>query len=163
MRIWIYLNGIQQGPYTLDEIAAMNLLPSTPVWYDGITQWMPASEAPATAVLFGSDPASAEQAAETATANIRESAITASKHVSGSSQDIPPRPRTYMGWSIFATICCCTPGGILAIIFTALTTSNYNQGKYDQAAKMANYAEWTIILSIVIGIIFFPITMAMYL
>lgn len=162
MRIWIYLNGIQQGPYTLDELAAMNLLPSTPVWYEGITQWMPASEAPATAVLFGSGAASAEHA-EPDDPPSGQTTVTASAHEAASTRDIPPCPKTYMGWSIFATICCCTLGGIIAIILTSQTTSYYNQGKYDRAAKKAEQAEWAIILSIVLGIILMPITMAMYL
>ncbi|MDE7457823.1 MAG: DUF4339 domain-containing protein, partial [Muribaculaceae bacterium] len=32
MKIWVYLNGNQQGPYTLDELRQLNLTSSTPVW-----------------------------------------------------------------------------------------------------------------------------------
>lgn len=165
MKIWVYLNGIQQGPYTLDEVAAMNLLPSTPVWYEGITQWLPASEAPVTAVLFSGENASASEAEPDGTADIVTTEATYT-HVAASQssnrQDIPPCPKTYMAWSIFATICCCTPGGILAIIFTSMVTGNYNRGDYERAAKMAEYAEWTIIISIVLGIIAMPIMLAMF-
>ena len=55
MKIWIYLNGIQQGPYSLDELADMPVKASTPVWYEGLPQWLPAGEAPATASLFGAE------------------------------------------------------------------------------------------------------------
>lgn len=63
MKIWIYFNGIQQGPYTFDQIKLLPLQPTTPVWYEGLPKWVPAAEAPLTAVLFA-PPASTEPTAE---------------------------------------------------------------------------------------------------
>ncbi len=162
MKIWIYLNGVQQGPYTLDEIAAMNIQASTPVWYEGLPQWLPASEAPATASLFSD---SGDQYVEVCVAETRleeEQSDSAANRQTVRQQEAedmrPPCPPTYMGWSIFATLCCCTPGGIVAIIYTALTTSNYNQGNYDKAAKMSEYAQWAIMISIALGIVLMPLS-----
>lgn len=153
MRIWIYLNGIQQGPYTLDEVAAMNLLPSTPVWYEGITQWMPASEAPATAALFSS--ADRPEASPAPSPNPTTTDFAANR----SNDDMPPCPPTHMAWAIISTICCCCPiGGIIAIILTTATINAYNRGDYAKAVKMSEYAEWAIILTIVIGLIISPIS-----
>ena len=52
MKFWIYLNGIQQGPYTFEQVKLLPLEPTTPVWYDGLPKWLPAAQAPATAPLF---------------------------------------------------------------------------------------------------------------
>ena len=54
MQVWIHLNGIQQGPYTLDQLRLLSLDPTTPVWYEGLPQWMPAGKAPLTATMFES-------------------------------------------------------------------------------------------------------------
>lgn len=155
MRIWIYLNGMQQGPYTPEEIAAMNLAPSTPVWYEGLSQWLPASEAPVTATMVGNTveqpetikPAFSDRPGDNGPQN----------HVH--SADLPPCPPTYMAWAIFVTICCCLPGGIVAIIFSSLTSGAYNRGDYNKAVKMSEYAQWAIILSIVFGFLSLPIAM----
>lgn len=36
MKIWVYLNDIQQGPYTLEELSQLPVTASTPVWYEGL-------------------------------------------------------------------------------------------------------------------------------
>lgn len=158
MKIWIYLNGIQQGPYTLDELATMAIAASTPVWYEGLPQWMPACEAEATADLFGQEPQGGIYVAEP---------VVEQQPSDGQSQaraaDVAPCPPTFIGWSIFCLICCCQVGGILGIIFSSLVKSNYRSGDYKTAEKMSNYAEWTVILSIVLGLVFAPLTWILYL
>lgn len=151
MRIWIYLNGVQQGPYTSEEIEAMHLAPSTPVWYEGLSQWMPASEAPLTSTLVESvlqEDVVCERQADDMSA---KSEARIYRH-SETAADVPPCPSTYMGWAIFATICCCLPGGILAIIFSAQVTGAYNRGDYAKAEKMSDYAQWAIMISIALGV-----------
>lgn len=157
MKIWIYLNGIQQGPYTLDEFRVMDLPASTPVWYEGLPQWLPASEAPLTAALYAVTPAAAEQPLQE-TDNTPVSVAAVSSPAAVSREDMPPCPSTYMGWSIFATICCCVPAGIVAIIFSAKTTGCYSQGRYDDAVKMSERAQWAIIISIVLGLLSAPLS-----
>ncbi|MDE6137579.1 MAG: DUF4339 domain-containing protein, partial [Muribaculaceae bacterium] len=46
MKIWIHTGGVQNGPYSKEQIAAMHLPPATPVWYEGLPQWIPACQAP---------------------------------------------------------------------------------------------------------------------
>ncbi len=62
MKIWVYLNDIQQGPYTLEELSQLPVTASTPVWYEGLPQWLPAGEAPETAALFESAGSQADAA-----------------------------------------------------------------------------------------------------
>lgn len=56
MKIWVHLNGQQQGPYEFDDLKNLPITPQTPVWYDGLMQWTVAGVAPATAVLFQQQP-----------------------------------------------------------------------------------------------------------
>lgn len=55
MKIWVHLNGQQQGPYEFDQLKNLPITPQTPVWYDGLVQWTVAGVAPATAILFQPD------------------------------------------------------------------------------------------------------------
>lgn len=164
MKIWVYLNGIQQGPYTLEELSNMPITASTPVWYEGLQQWLPAHEAPATAGLFAGA-ASMDNDRETARRSTTSGQAEQPHYNYQASvrEEIPPCPPTFMAWSIFTLICCCMPGGILAIIFSALTTGAYSKGDYRKAKLMSERAEWTIIISIVLGLVFAPFSWLVWL
>lgn len=161
MKIWVYLNGIQQGPYTLEEVQQLNLTPSTPVWYEGLPQWQPASEAPLTASLFAAYHTVEQPVAESdqrqEPAFVRPAATSAS-----AVSDMPPAPPTFIGWSIFALLCCFPIGGLLGIIFSVISGNAYRSGDYAKAARMSEYAEWCIILSIVLGLIMAPLAIAIF-
>ncbi len=162
MKIWVYLNGIQQGPYTTEEIANLPLTPSTPVWYEGLPQWMPASEAPKTACLFASE-AAAEQPAPQTVDVVNTSPAQPAYHASLNDYrpaDAPAAPPTFIGWSIFVLLCCFPIGGILGIIFSVMSGNAYRSGDYKKASTMSECAEWSIILSIVIGLMFTPLAIA---
>ena len=75
----------------------------------------------------------------------------------------PPRPATYLIWSILLTVLCCSPFSIIAIITGAIVNSRYNAGNYDGARRMSEVTEWMIIFSIVVGLIFLPLTMLLWL
>lgn len=83
-------------------------------------------------------------------------------------QDAPPmrampmaRPAGQMGswtpvnmvWPIVATLCCCVPLGIVAIIFTAKANSAGSMGNYAEAEKSAKIAKTCLVLSVVIGLV----------
>lgn len=154
MKIWIHLDGIQQGPYTLDEIASMGLAPSTPVWYDGLPQWMPACEADVTAGLFGSrQEAQAGSQTYSQAAGDRPAAAATVQ-----ATQVPTCPPTFIGWSVLVLLCCFPIGGILGIIFSSMTRNAYARQDYQRAARLSEYAEWTLILSIVIGLMSMPLT-----
>ena len=41
---YIIRNDQQAGPYTLEELAAMEITPDTMVWSEGMTDWTPAHQ-----------------------------------------------------------------------------------------------------------------------
>lgn len=64
-----------------------------------------------------------------------------------------PMPPTYLVWSIIATICCCLPAGVAAIIFSSQVSSRYYARDFKGARRASRQAEIWIIVSIVTGII----------
>ena len=159
MKIWVYLNGTQQGPYTLEELAQLNLQPSTPVWYEGLPQWLPASEAAATASLFTAEDVTDHPAPQV---EIRTEPVAPKVTSATTINDAPPAPPTFIGWSVFVLLCCFPLGGLLGIIFSVISGNSYRLGDYAKAARMSEYAEWCIIISIVLGLITAPLAIALF-
>ncbi len=56
MKVWIHINGIQEGPYQLEELPLNRIKPDTPVWYEGLDYWKEASQAPEVARLLAQRP-----------------------------------------------------------------------------------------------------------
>lgn len=52
MKYWIHRDGLQRGPYTIEELSEMHLTPDTPVWYEGLDNWITAAESPGLAPLL---------------------------------------------------------------------------------------------------------------
>lgn len=151
MKIWIYNNGQQQGPYTYDQFAALGVDGSTPVWYDGLPQWTRADLAPLTAPLYGAAVGGPAQFAARQTYVADPNVVVVNNVVSQ-----PPCPPTYLFWSIFITCCCCQPGGIAGIIMAIVARSRYNNGDYWGARRMSEYIQWVLIISIVLGLMTLP-------
>lgn len=74
-----------------------------------------------------------------------------------------PMPPTYMVWAIVATVCCCLPAGIVAIIFSSQVSTRYYSRDYEGARRASERAEIWIIIAIVLGIIvnalYFPLAL----
>jgi len=72
--------------------------------------------------------------------------------------DAPKCPPTNLVWAIIITLCCCTPLGIVAIIFAFLTKKHYRNGNYEKAQRYSDYGAWACIASIMIGLITAPLS-----
>lgn len=165
MKIWIYLHGVQQGPYALDELHHFPMTPDTPVWYDGLPDWTPAGQAPATAALFPQQcedvaSESSELSEPSEPSELSEQPV--AEQVWAWQQqptDRPKAPNSYFVWSIILTLICCTPLSIAAIVTGAMTNSRYNAGNYEGARRMSATTEWLVILAIVFGVLALPLTL----
>ena len=76
-------------------------------------------------------------------------------------EEVPECPPTNLVWSIIVTLLCCTPAGIVGIVFAFLTKKHYRQGNYKKAQRMSDYGAWAVIASIILGIISMPLSCAM--
>ena len=72
-------------------------------------------------------------------------------------------PSTYMAWSILFTILCCNSVGVIAIVFSALTSQNINSGNLALAQRYSDYAAYAIIGTIVSSLILSPLQFLMML
>lgn len=64
-----------------------------------------------------------------------------------------PCPPTYLGWTVFLTICCCSPVSIAGLIASICVTSYYNGGKLDRARKASEVTAWLVMIAIALGMI----------
>lgn len=160
MKIWIYLNGLQQGPYTLDQVKLLPIDANTPVWYDGLPQWTPAGQAAATAPLFVAPQQPFAPTQDDVYASPVSPAYTAPGDPRMVFVQAPPRPKTYMVWSVILTILCCSPFALAGIITGAISSSRYAAGNYAGAQSMSNVTEWLLIISIVWAIVGIPVGIA---
>lgn len=52
MQYYMHINGQQVGPFDESLLMLNGLTPTTPVWADGMTGWMPANQVAALSYLF---------------------------------------------------------------------------------------------------------------
>lgn len=71
----------------------------------------------------------------------------------------PPLPQNYLLWSILAAIFCCTVPAIVAIIYGSIVSTKYWSRDYEGAQRASHTAEIWIIVSIVLGVISFPLSL----
>ncbi|KAG7314529.1 hypothetical protein KOW79_021832 [Hemibagrus wyckioides] len=69
---------------------------------------------------------------------------------------------TYLGWSIFNTLCCCLPLGIIAIVFSCRTDTANLIGDTTRANAHSSLAKKLNIASLVIGIFFVILYIVFY-
>lgn len=68
-------------------------------------------------------------------------------------QLVTGKPDNYLVWAILATLCCCVPTGIAAIVFAAQVDSKWASGDYAGAQESSEKAKLWSIVSLVVGLI----------
>lgn len=76
----------------------------------------------------------------------------------GQNRDVAP---SYLGWSIFNTLCCCLPLGIAAIICSCKAQNANALGDSARAAEASRTAKTLNIIGLVCGIILIIIFIAL--
>ena len=141
MKIWIHLNGVQEGPFEKDELPLYRMSPDTPVWHEGLPDWMPASRVAATAPLFAgmsvpasTAPAMAMQAAAPYEAETEQPAT------------------SYFVWMLVLTVLFFNPVGIIGIITSLVVRHRNRTGDFAGARKMSEVTAWILMVCIVMAI-----------
>lgn len=69
----------------------------------------------------------------------------------------PACPPTNLVWAIIATVMCCLPLGIVAIIYSNKVTARYYAGDYEGAERASETSAWWCIGTIVAGLALSPL------
>lgn len=72
------------------------------------------------------------------------------------------RPANYLVWSIICIVAFNTILGVIALISSLSVNRHYKRGYYDRAVRASERTQWWIICSIVLGLIFLPLRMAIF-
>lgn len=64
------------------------------------------------------------------------------------------KPNSYLAWAIVATVLCCLPLGIPAIVYASKVDSAWSSGQYDDARRYsASAKKWSIAAAASFGVI----------
>lgn len=84
-QFWFIINGIQSGPYTLEQAAALPFIPQSPAWCSGFSQWVTAQQIPELAQILEQrrmfDPNAGWQPSSAATVEVKKEPIEAQEIV----------------------------------------------------------------------------------
>ncbi|MBQ0114863.1 MAG: CD225/dispanin family protein [Bacteroidales bacterium] len=189
MQYWINQNGTQAGPVTREELEKMAITANAYVWRSGLDDWVEITELPEVADLVGNNQPIVEEPEPVAEPETEEPIVT--DELQQGEETIPPIPEgeepaaaepqraytrpmqqlegqpmpecppTNLVWAIIATLLCCTPLGVVAIVYAAMVKSKYNQGDYAGAKRCSETSAWWCIASIVLDLALSPLVMAL--
>lgn len=167
MKYWFILNNKQIGPIAEEDINQVDFNANTPAWHDGLRDWVPAGQIETLRAVIERREAAAwapYNAAPAAAAYAPQSApqVAAQPHrpISPVAQT-DERPSNYLVWAIISTLLCNLIFGVIAIIFASKVNSAYERGDIAGARRNSDRAQWCIILSIVLGVIWSPFQLAL--
>ena len=151
-------NNVQMGPVDLSQLRGLISL-DTMVWCEGMTNWMPAHQVPEVANLFIApqpqpqppyqqpqpQPQYQQPYQQPYQQQYQQPQYQQYQQPQGEYSETD-RPQNYLVWAILATLFCCWPFGIPAIVFAAKVDSCWNKGDYAGAFDASKKAKmWTII------------------
>ena len=68
--------------------------------------------------------------------------------------DDPSEIKSYMGFAIFSTVCCCQPvTGIIAIVFAMQVSKHLQNGNYEAAKKSSDLAKLFCWISVILAVV----------
>ena len=181
-RIWINQNGVQSGPFTMEELAQKAPLSrNTYVWFKGMADWQTIDKVAELADLVQPLTAEASEAPESVESDVATAEMASfppemppvpefvqqpqygpmPQYAAQQPAVVPKRPPHNLFWSVVALIFCCSIPAIVAIVYGALVSSKYNQGDYVKAQKYSDISAWWCIAAIVLGVLSLPLSIIM--
>jgi hypothetical protein len=134
--------GQQQGPVPAQNLRALGVTLDTLVWCDGMATWTKAAAVPELYNLF----------ATPSTGTPPPPPMRPEQPYTPPRKKMGPCPDNYLVWSILATIFCCLPFGIVAIVNSSKVESLWMQGDKAGAYEKAESAKTWCWVSFGIGI-----------
>lgn len=178
MKVWIYVDGRQQGPFDFEQLAGMpGVTPSTKVWFEGLPKWYPAGSLDQMRPLFDGSMTPAGMGAETSElSEISQPSERPEPPAEAFRQPFqpapqqplqpfrpapqqpaaamrPPCPPTYLAWSVILVVCCCSPVSMAALAASIMVSTYYSKQNYERAAKASEWAAWLVMISLTLGMV----------
>lgn len=144
---WIIIEGEPHGPLTAGELEAMNLPDSTPVWCEGLTDWTTLERL------------REREGQGVVPPPIPEPRISYAAPMSQPQAKQVEAAPTLLGWSVAATLLCCTILGIGAIVYSIKVRNANERGDYAAGWRAYRTLELWLISTVVLGIVCAPFTM----
>ncbi len=162
MQYWINFKGVQSGPVDLDGMKQMGLTSAAYVWHEGLADWVKITQLPELQGCYVMEaPAVATRPAAVNGASVPQQPYQPQSQPY-QPQDTPvtePCPPTNLVWAIIATVLCCLPAGVVAIVYALKVTNKYREGDIEGAKRASETGAWWCIASIVLGIVSMPLSM----
>lgn len=161
MEYWIIRNDSPIGPLSEQGLIEADIAPDTKVWRTGLSDWVEASSLEELEYII----AQAQQKArhnpipDTPQQPAQHAPQPCEAFESNNSTvtfETTKQPPTFIGWNVAMLVCCCTIGGIVGLIFSLLSSSNYRNGNFAKAQKWSQWAEIMVIVSFTLGCISWP-------
>ena len=167
------IEGVQRGPFVLEELAGAGVTPDTYVWCKGMDSWRKAEEIGEICRYFRQRlsgmhvPVTSEGNVERPISGsdnvdgdfprhmrrfVEESGSGISKiEDSGADDDIRPRPMILE--AILVTVCCFPITGIIALYFAWQTASCWKEGRKAKSRECSRKAKMWIGITFFLGLI----------
>lgn len=141
MEYFLTINGQNIGPITAERVFDYPVTPETLIWHEGLTDWIPLKQDSALFTEYINRNPEPPKFIDSQTYTV--------PGVSPIPRHIPPKPSSYLAFSIIMTICCCLFTGIIAIVYSTKVDSAYYNGDYEKAFKYSKTAYWLNIGSLI--------------
>ncbi len=161
-KYWIIENGQPVGPLSISELRVRrDFTADLPVWHNQLPEWTTVGQLPELASLLEeqeqpAEPAGQSQPAQQGVSSSTSSSWTRTEYNPVMTYGEEKRPSAYIGWFIFATLCCCMPFGIAGLIMGYMVNRKWMKGDIEGAKKYSEYAAWCMILAFTLGIVSIP-------
>ena len=163
MQYWINHKGVQSGPVDLDALKEMGLTSAAYVWHEGLSDWVKITQLPELQGLYEmvGEPVPEPQAVTTGTPIEETTQAQIGSPLQPQYGEEPlidePCPSTNLVWAIVATVLCCVPFGIVAIVYANKVTKLYKAGDLYGAKSASETSMWWTIAAIVVGVVWRPL------
>jgi len=144
----------QQGPVSPEKFTQNGVTADTLVWRSGMKDWETAGSVAELQEYFSPFARTEQQPPEPPKREMESPACGQPPQPAGQPCYLP-RPDTHLVEAILATLCCCLPFGIVAIVKASQVSTSYAQGRYDQAILRSDEAKTWVIVSVICGVVSF--------
>ncbi len=168
MQYWVIVDKERQGPMSMDELIGAGVTATTYVWRKGMKTWLQASQVEELKNLVIVPNAPLQDDIEDVKDNVTHNDEETNERLQdgySTEEDAKPvrtavakpkpeqrlaMPSTYLTFSVFTTIFCCLPLGMLATIYSLKVEDYYEDGKLNRSYRASRNALWMNVVSLIL-------------